>query len=233
MSTEFDWRQILQYASHVMLVLSAVVTVGLGITKDREAAKARDRAVVAESQRDEAIKSLHKSSEDSIAATSALNVQIGNLLTSNENLNRGNAELRASLAPFTALAEQRFPDIDTAAALKRLQHDLEQLDKRTAPTVLIPTGPIEEIQSDGSVKYMIRLTPVGIQPIPIFRFACQTKDKTKIRNVNFSGPTLPFMSTVSNSDDTWIVEYRTLSPGTIDVSIITEKKALGMNIDIS
>jgi hypothetical protein len=84
-------------------------------------------------------------------------------------------------------------------------------------------------------SYDFDLIPVGTAVIPILTISATTVDGTAISSLVPTGPTLPIMATthVSPSGDASAIEYRTLNPGPIHVTVMTVKKPIKINFGIT
>lgn len=169
------------------------------------------------------------------AQQTVLSQQIDSLLTGNKQLQIGNDELKQALAPFKQYALDRFPNTDVSTALKKLEADLQRIDAITKPTVFKVTSTKEETSSDGKHSYIIVLNPVGGVVVPILTIAAQTSDGTRVESINVTGPTVPIMATTGSSEkgDAQKIEYRTVSPGPIQIKITTAKIPASILFDIS
>jgi hypothetical protein len=170
-----------------------------------------------------------------ITQQAALNQKIENLLSGNQQLRIGNDELKQALAPFKQYALDRFPNADVSTALKKLEADLQRIDAITKPTVFKVISTKEEVAPEGRHVYVIELSPVGNVVVPILTIIAQTGDGTRVEAINVTGPTVPIMATTGSSEkgDGQKIEYRTVSPGPIQIRITTAKIPASIRFDIA
>lgn len=144
----------------------------------------------------------------------------------------GNKRLEEMLEPFEVIAEQRYPNVTSDAALKQLQSDLSALNTRTVvleektvTTVFRIAESFKRELQDGTHEIKLVLQPIGKNAIPIFTITCQTENEATITRFDVQGPTVPPFSDDSFNDNhtVWQKRFRSIRAGQVTVTILTDK----------
>jgi hypothetical protein len=151
-----------------------------------------------------------------------------------ESLLKGNDELKSELQPFKDIAKEKFPNENIQAALNRLSEDLYDINAKTEKTVFEIESSNTKTAPSGEFETNIQLKPRGENIIPIFSIAIKTQNNAIIKKFEVTGPTIPMMSYDRTSEDRTAIskEFRTMRPGEIRVTIITDKDPGRMSVGI-
>lgn len=154
-----------------------------------------------------------------------------------ESLLKGNDELKVELQPFKDIAKEKFPNEDVRAALNRLGEELHSINKKTEKTIFKIQNFTKNNMPSGEREIKILLEPIGENVIPIFTITIKTQNNAVIKKFETKGPTIPAMSYDRTSKDqtTMSKEFRTMRPGEVSITIITDKDPgqLAIGIDPS
>ena len=137
-------------------------------------------------------------------------------------------EAEKALNTTIAVLSDQLSDLNTNL------EPLKKLAENTQETYFVVSDRKERRIEDGSYEISFNLKPVGKKIIPLFKIQCKTQNNVKIENITIEGLTVPTMSDVRKSNDQTYIskEYRSMEPGNVKITILTNSIPHGINIAI-